>query len=434
MEVISSDDVPTYLRSGSFFLNLDSSDTETFEVPSDCFKRNPTVTDNSELTFVLQTARFWGLENPPVTVVSYGIRRNGSFHVGLMIQAFPEFRTFLSQVFRIRQTTTSNCILSAIGVGLGVIIVEHLHEQDGFPLSSECFLAAAEHDDAAIIEYLERRGCVWHEKTVNKIVKSGSLGCLKYALKNNHPLPGDIITTAAVHRQKEVLQYLLKNDVKFSSEAVEVVLQQGNIQLVKLLHEAGGTWPEDAAFFCVLFDHLDCLIYAIENGHTFESDLCIVAAHVGSLRCLVYLHLKGRPWDRKTTCAAAIRGHFQCLKFAHQRGCPLNSTATTYALNCGAWRCALYCILHGAVSLDLAYCMFMWALTLLQLVAMGFVTATTYYVCCNTFLVALLYSVKVFAIRLGETYNRYLQGAILVLLLASLIGMIYECYTQSASA
>jgi len=183
-----------------------------------------------------------------------------------------------------------------------------------------------------------------------------------------------------------------------------------------------------------MFDHLDCLIYAIDNGHTFESDLCIVAAHVGSLRCLVYLYLQGRPWDVRTTFVAATRGHFKCLKFAHQRGCPLNSTATTYALNCGAWRCALYCILHGAVSLDLAYGTFMWVLTLAQLVAMCFVTATTYYVCCNTFLVALLYSVKVFAIWLGETNNMYLQGAILVLLLASMIGMIYECYIPSASA
>jgi len=116
------------------------------------------------------------------------------------------------------------------------------------------FLAAAEHDDIATIEYLERRGCLWHKETVNEIVKSGSLECLKYALKNGLPLPGNIITTAVVHRQKEVLQYLLRKDVKFNSEAVEVALKQGDIQIVKLLHQAGGVWPEDRRHGLLLCD------------------------------------------------------------------------------------------------------------------------------------------------------------------------------------
>ena len=429
MEVITRHDVPTYLRSGSFFLNLDSSDTETFEVPSECFKRDPTVANTAELTFALQTARFWGLCDPPATVVSFGVRNSGSFHVGSMIKEFPEYSTFLLQVFHIRQRPADELILSAIEVGLGVAVAEHLHEQEGFPLSSECFLAAAKHDDIATIHYLESRCCVWHVETLNVIVRNGSLQCLKYALENERPLPEDVITTAARHRQKEVLQYLLKRNVKPTVKAMEISLQQGDIQLVKLLQQAGCAWPIHTAVICVLHDHFDSLVYATEHGHVSESDLCFAAAHVGSLRCLAYLHLQGYPWDEKTTSAAAARGQLECLKYAHRLGCPIGHAATTYAMNYGAWRCAKYCVLQGAISPVLAYSVFMWVLTLLQLLAFCFVTVPTYYVCCITFLVALLYSAKVFDIWLGETY-KYVLGTIVMLWLACCVGMMYQCYLQ----
>ena len=425
MEVINRDDVPTYLRSGSFFLNLDSSDTGTFEVPSECFKRDPTVTNTDELTFVLQTARFWGLCDPPATVVSFGVRNSGSFHVGSMIKEFPEYSTFHLQVFHIRQLPTDELILSAIDVGLGVAVVEHLHEQEGFPLSSECFLAAVKHDNVATIHYLESRGCVWHEGTVSAMVRNGSLQCLKYALENEHPLPEDVTTTAAQYRQKEILQYLLNKNVKPTSHTMEILLHQGDIQLVKLLHRAGIVWSADTACICVMHDHIDCLIYATENGHILETELCIFSARSGSLRCLEYVHLHGCPWDANATFMAARYGHFECLKYAHQRGCPISATSAKFALNHGAWRCALYCILNGALLPQLAYCVFMWVLTLLQLVAFCFLTPATHCVCCNTFLLALLYSAKVFDIWLGETYNRYVQSAILMLLFASMGVMMY---------
>ena len=43
----------------------------------------------------------------------------------------------------------------------------------------------------------------------------------------------------------------------------------------------------------------------------------------------------------------------------------------------------------------------------------------------STFLLALLYSAKAFDIWLGETYNRYVQSVILMLLFASMGIMMY---------
>eukprot|EP01032_Pedospumella_encystans_P013487 gene13487-15524_t len=330
MEVITRDDVPTYLRSGSFFLNLDSSDMGTFEVPSECLKRDPTVTNTDELTFVLQTVRFWGLCDPPATVVSFGVRNSGIFHVGSMIEEFPEYSKFLLQVFHIRQQPTDELILSAIDVGLSVAVVEHLHEQEGFPLSSECFLAAAKHDDIATIHYLESRGCVWHEETVNAIVKNGSLQCLKYALENEHPLPEDVATTAAQYRQKEVLNYLINNNVKPTSHTIEIVLHQGDIQMIQLLHRAGCVWTADTACICVMHDHIDCLIYATENGHTLEMDFTFLLALLYSAK-VFDIWLEGCKWPEHAVITTLRYGALESLKYALENGQPLPEGAITHA-------------------------------------------------------------------------------------------------------
>lgn len=50
--------------------------------------------------------------------------------------------------------------------------------------------------------------------------------------------------------------------------------------------------------------HLDCLIYAHENGCSWNSDTCEYAAYNGHLKCLTYAHENGCHWD-ETTCSNA---------------------------------------------------------------------------------------------------------------------------------
>jgi hypothetical protein len=48
---------------------------------------------------------------------------------------------------------------------------------------------------------------------------------------------------------------------------------------------------------------------------------CAYAAENGHLECLVYAHENGCPWDGDVCAKAAEKGHLDCIKYAHENGC-----------------------------------------------------------------------------------------------------------------
>jgi hypothetical protein len=68
--------------------------------------------------------------------------------------------------------------------------------------------------------------------------------------------------------------------------------------------------------------HLECLVYAHENGCAWDSYTCAFAAEKGHLKCLVYAHEHGCPWDSKTF-ERDRNFHMECVKYAYDNGCPL---------------------------------------------------------------------------------------------------------------
>jgi hypothetical protein len=67
--------------------------------------------------------------------------------------------------------------------------------------------------------------------------------------------------------------------------------------------------------------HLECLVYAHENGYPWDERTCAYAAEKGHLECLVYAHENGCGWDKWTCANAAENGHLECLRYAHENGC-----------------------------------------------------------------------------------------------------------------
>ena len=424
------EDVPEYLRSGRLFQNLDSADEEKFEVPFECFKKDSMVTNILDLSFVLQSARFWGLDDPPVSVVSFFVRNTGTISLEDVTADFPEYRTFLTKIFQVGQQSTETIMFSSIDLCLGITVVEHLHTQEGFRLSSECFLAAAEHDDQTTIEYLTSNECPWHDKTITRIVQHGSLQCLEYALRNGHPVPEDIMNTAVLSQQVETVQFLLRKGFKPGSNNMWTALQKFDVKMMDILHQAGCVWPPYAASHCVAHNQLDCLIYVLKtHGNAENFALMATAAVNGSFQCMEYLHLHGYPWDPSTTLFAAQRGHVECLRYAHQRGCPLDPTCIEHASTRGDWPCMLYCILQGALWKEIGMSATFWIVTLCQLIANFFFTVTTYAVLYTTFLFALMYTLKVLRVLLGPKYAGYVQGLQTVVDFFSMGGMLYLYYT-----
>ena len=87
--------------------------------------------------------------------------------------------------------------------------------------------------------------------------------------------------------------------------------ENGNLELLKVLHENGCPWDETTCSEAALNGHLECLKYAHENGCLWSTSTCSSAARNGHLECLKYAHENGCPWDEQTCHLAAFDGHLE---------------------------------------------------------------------------------------------------------------------------
>ena len=106
---------------------------------------------------------------------------------------------------------------------------------------------------------------------------------LRYAFKI-----GDFDTTSTI---SWALKKCSEDRERFCAE----MARNGNVELLKFLHEERCPW-----------DFWTCS-YAAKNGH---------------LECLKYAHENGCPWDKRTCSKAAEKGHLECLQYARENGCP----------------------------------------------------------------------------------------------------------------
>ena len=102
----------------------------------------------------------------------------------------------------------------------------------------------------------------------------------------------------------------------------------GHLDCLIYAHENGCPWGEMTTLNTALTGHLDCMKYAHENGCPWNERTTSRAALTGHLECLIYAHENGCPWCPYTTSNAAKNGHLDCLKYAHENGCPCDEQAT----------------------------------------------------------------------------------------------------------
>ena len=102
---------------------------------------------------------------------------------------------------------------------------------------------------------------------------------------------GDFATTSTI---SWALEKCIERRERFCARMAE----NGNFDLLKVLHKNGCPWNEET---------------------------CEGAAYYGHLECLKYAHENGCPWDAWTCSEAALNGHLECLKYAHENGCPGSS-------------------------------------------------------------------------------------------------------------
>ena len=146
---------------------------------------------------------------------------------------------------------------------------------------------------------------------------------------------GDFDTTSTI---SWALEKCNEEKARFCSR----MARNGNLELLKFLHEKGCPWNEETCWSAASNDHLECLKYAHENGCPWDEETCKAAAKYRRLECLKYAHENGCPWDEWTCRGAARGGHLECLKYAHENGCPWNEDTCRYAAHNGHLECLKY--------------------------------------------------------------------------------------------
>mmetsp|Transcript_5556 Transcript_5556/g.16205 ORF Transcript_5556/g.16205 Transcript_5556/m.16205 type:complete len:168 (+) Transcript_5556:1445-1948(+) len=70
------------------------------------------------------------------------------------------------------------------------------------------------------------------------------------------------------------------------------------------------------------FDTKSTISWALEKCSEEKERFCAQMALNGNLELLKVLHENGCAWDSCTCSEAAENGHLECLKYAHENGCP----------------------------------------------------------------------------------------------------------------
>jgi hypothetical protein len=218
---------------------------------------------------------------------------------------------------------------NAIQVG-NIEVLIHL-EETGIELKDEA-MACSWAPNLEILKFLCQRGCPWDGMVYFNAAKIDDMEMVKWALENGCPKNS----------------YLIKLE-----EVSELAIQNGNLEMLKLLHNHGFPIPWSGGEHAAYGGYLNILKWIVQNGHPIRREhLSNPAASGGNLEVLQYIRdnipqarwgkdvcqsaarsqnplpilkwLRGIncPWDAWTSKELAEKHQFEALKWAVENGCP----------------------------------------------------------------------------------------------------------------
>eukprot|EP01032_Pedospumella_encystans_P003290 gene3290-3885_t len=169
----------------------------------------------ADLKAVLNSTRYWGVEQLPVSIVSFLVNHNAAHRYDDLVPTFPEYKKFFRSVRQVGSSPSDQTISTAIKVGLGVVAVRHLHQREHFDLKSCAYVTAAERDDL--------------------------LRCLVFAYGHmpNGTLPPECMQLAAEAGRIPVMQLLQRMGIFYDKY---IYVTAANLTVVKHLRSIGCEW------------------------------------------------------------------------------------------------------------------------------------------------------------------------------------------------
>ncbi len=283
-------EVPSFLRGGLFYQNLDQEDDDAFEVPENCIKNNAVVDSLEDLKSLLRTVQFWGLDEIPLEVIEFMLRNGEATDFADLSDEFQE----LSKILQVKTAPICGAIRTAIKLELGVEVVRRMMQLN-YPATPEACEAAATIGDLEILMYLHTEGCPWDERTT---------------------------TAAVLHNHCDCLQYALAQRCSVHSGLLKVAATAGSVEGLQCLASFGFPSDETTILSAIAGHKLNNVRYLVDAGCAISPEACIFAALLGDLPCLTFLHERGQELTVLSARGAAVNGHLPCLVYLHAQGCP----------------------------------------------------------------------------------------------------------------
>jgi hypothetical protein len=328
---IRINDLPEYLRSSAFAEAIDGED-DVIEVPANCNKRSLTIRDDGDLSLLLSTLRFWGVDTIPREVVLYIIWKKPEE----VLRATTEYSElqYLSFLQALCDSTHRSC---------GKHSLVYWGHSSNLAWSTNPDEAAAQ---VCLVHYEYSNGDIWTAQTTAVAARNGQLGALKFLHQHGCLWDVTTCTEAANWGHLACLQYAHENGCKWNAETCTKAAQSGRLGTLKYVVDKG--CEVNVQTLVAAMPHPLCIQLLRDMGFwKLYPLLTAAAASTRDLPLLRQLHEQGCPWDKRTCEAAARGGDLACLQYAHEQGCPWDSDTCGDAANNGKVECLRYAIDHG---------------------------------------------------------------------------------------
>lgn len=301
--------VPAFLRRSAFLQGWEDSG-DLVSISRSVLKEDDLVSNIEDLHHLLNTLRFWIVDDIPDTIFDFALGDRSSTCRETLLEFETDF-TFIAT------------------------LLDLMEEDD-----TKYWMTALCNTDLACLKYLFARGFISnHDISCAVAAVQGSVDCLAYLHQKNFPWDEHVCVCAATHGhscprgvetceqaatagQAECLMFAITRGCTWSKQTVYNVAAHGHIHIFKEFPQLKTrAWFGEVAGFAAKYGQLDLLKYLYSVQCSWSVHATMFAARYGHMECLRYLHEQQCPWDTSTPRMAALYGQLHCLRYALENGC-----------------------------------------------------------------------------------------------------------------
>ena len=248
MQTIRPSQVPEYLQTSDFYLNMNATDDSFFSIPSHHMKLDTNVDTVDDFTELLNTLRFWGTDVVPQSITDFAAQLPRS-----QIESILEpYRTELPFI------TAVCCMVAG---------VKHRKQR---------LEKAMESGNIDMVRHLHKKGVHFTTRGITLAAGNGALDCLQYALPvwnasriDDHLVSNHFFLEAVRYGRMDSIRLLQQNGFQLyrgymdDSNLTEWAAWFGQCEVLKYLQNEGCS-IRHAAIYAADSGHWDCFEYAME--------------------------------------------------------------------------------------------------------------------------------------------------------------------------